>query len=122
MEAISEMVDRATRKNLKRIQKEINRLKKELMKTGYWGKDMEAHNRLRATNPKKPEDWTEGWNLRLLKANPHDPLKRSKFIFLLIAMLFLMIIMYFVYDFSRKTTFPGSPEKKNNIEPSENRI
>jgi hypothetical protein len=30
--------------------------------------------------------------------------------------------MYFIYDFSRKTTFPGSPEKKNKIEPSENRI
>jgi septal ring factor EnvC (AmiA/AmiB activator) len=32
MEAILEMVDRATRKKLKKIQKEINRLKKELMK------------------------------------------------------------------------------------------
>jgi len=35
-------------------------------------------------------------------------------------MFFLMIIMYFIYDFSRKTTFPGSPEKKNKIEQTEN--
>jgi len=35
-------------------------------------------------------------------------------------MLFLMVIMYFVYDFSTKTTFPGNPDKENKVEQPEN--
>lgn len=35
-------------------------------------------------------------------------MSRSKKIFFLIAALFIMLLIYVSYDFSRRTTFPGS--------------
>ncbi len=43
-------------------------------------------------------------------------MKRSKKIFLIIAIIFLIIILAVSYDISRKTTFPGSkPQLKERI-------
>ncbi len=38
-------------------------------------------------------------------------MKLSKKVFLLVAFIFLLIIAWFVYDVSKKTTFPGSKSK-----------
>ena len=38
-------------------------------------------------------------------------MSRSKKIFFLVAILFFMLLTYFTYDFSRRTTFPGSRTK-----------
>jgi len=40
-------------------------------------------------------------------------LKRSKIIFLIAAMIFLIIVMFFIYDFSKKTTFPGKSSEQD---------
>ncbi|WP_017729889.1 hypothetical protein [Nafulsella turpanensis] len=34
-------------------------------------------------------------------------MKRSKKVFLLLAIIFLLIVFYIVYDMSQRTTFPG---------------
>ena len=40
-------------------------------------------------------------------------MKRSKKIFLLVALIFLLIVLYVSYDISQRTTFPGQePENK----------
>jgi hypothetical protein len=44
-------------------------------------------------------------------------MKKSKITFLIFAVIFLSIIMFIIYDFSRKTTFPG-----NKIENKESDI
>lgn len=40
-------------------------------------------------------------------------MKKSKILFLILALAFLMAIVFFIYDFSRKTTFPGSKKEMN---------
>ena len=40
-------------------------------------------------------------------------MKRSKLIFIIISILFFLIMAFFVYDFARKTTFPG---KHNTVQ------
>ncbi len=44
-------------------------------------------------------------------------MKRSKVIFLILSGLFFLLMAFFIYDFARRTTFPGSPgfKKKNTI-------
>ena len=43
----------------------------------------------------------------------------QKKIFLVVAALFLLVILYFSFDIARKTTFPGSnPNLKERIAPS----
>ena len=44
-------------------------------------------------------------------------MKRSKKLFLLLAALFLLLMLYISYDISQRTTFPGSkPNLKERIE------
>ena len=44
-------------------------------------------------------------------------MKRSKKLFLLLAALFLLLMLYISYDISQRTTFPGSkPSLKERIE------
>jgi hypothetical protein len=38
-------------------------------------------------------------------------MNRSKKIFFLVAIAFFIFLIYATYDFSRRTTFPGSPKK-----------
>lgn len=38
-------------------------------------------------------------------------MSRSKKIFFLVAIVFFMLLTYVTYDFSRRTTFPGSEKK-----------
>lgn len=38
-------------------------------------------------------------------------MSRSKKIFFLVAIAFFLLLLYVTYDFSRRTTFPGSPKK-----------
>jgi len=45
-------------------------------------------------------------------------MKKQKILFLIIAVLFLLILFYFIYDFSTKTTFPGGDSKKTEKEVS----
>ena len=40
-------------------------------------------------------------------------MKKSKIIFIILSIIFLCVIMYFVYDFSKKTKFPGNADKKH---------
>ena len=50
-------------------------------------------------------------------------MKRSKKIFLLIALLFILVMLYFSYDIAKRTTFPGSkPNLKERIAPSDDSI
>jgi hypothetical protein len=44
-------------------------------------------------------------------------MSRSKKVFLVIAAIFLAIIALIVYDFSRKTTFPGPKSPKTASQP-----
>ncbi|MFP4089781.1 MAG: hypothetical protein ACLFUB_01085 [Cyclobacteriaceae bacterium] len=47
-------------------------------------------------------------------------MKRSKKIFLWVAVIFILIILYFSYDIASRTTFPGSkPNLKERIAPSD---
>jgi hypothetical protein len=39
-------------------------------------------------------------------------MKKSKIIFLIFSICFFIILVFFIYDFSTKTTFPGSADKK----------
>ena len=34
-------------------------------------------------------------------------MKKSKIIFVIISIIFFLIMIFFVYDFARRTTFPG---------------
>jgi len=48
---------------------------------------------------------------------PHMTLQKK--IFLVVAALFLLVVLYFSFDIARKTTFPGSkPNLKERIAPS----
>ena len=50
-------------------------------------------------------------------------MKRSKKIFLAVALIFLLIMLYFSYDIASRTTFPGSkPNLQERIAPSEDSI
>jgi len=53
-----------------------------------------------------------------LRINLLDLVRRSKIIFLIITIVFLIIVMFFIYDFSRKTTFPGSSQDEIKTEES----
>jgi len=46
-------------------------------------------------------------------------MKKSKIIFIILSVLFVCIIMFFIYDFSRKTTFPGGADKTEPMNPSD---
>lgn len=41
-------------------------------------------------------------------------MKRSKLIFIILSILFLIILILVMIDFSRKTTFPGSKQNKKD--------
>jgi len=45
-----------------------------------------------------------------------DSMSKSKLAFIIISILFIILLLFFVIDFSRKTTFPGerTREKENN--------
>ncbi|MGD1894365.1 MAG: hypothetical protein ACFB15_27675 [Cyclobacteriaceae bacterium] len=52
---------------------------------------------------------------------PHMTLQKK--IFLVAAVLFLLVVLYFSFDIARKTTFPGSkPNLKERIAPSSDTI
>jgi len=37
----------------------------------------------------------------------NDTLKKSKILFVIISVLFIVLLIYFMVDFSKKTNFPG---------------
>lgn len=45
-------------------------------------------------------------------------MKRSKKIFLLVAFLFFLLLLYVAYDFSTRTTFPGAHKASGVNRPS----
>jgi hypothetical protein len=50
-------------------------------------------------------------------------MKKSKKIFLIVAAIFILIMLYFSYDIATRTTFPGSkPNLKERIAPTSDTV
>jgi len=41
-----------------------------------------------------------------------ERMRNSKIVFIIVSILFILLLIYFVIDFSRKTTFPGQHPKE----------
>ena len=46
-------------------------------------------------------------------------MKRSKILFLILSLIFLTVIVFILFDFSRKTAFPGSNIELNQESPAD---